>query len=190
MDDCPGLHSLNAVCMARSFIGRYDLPLGLRNNNPGNIRPGDNWQGAIGINQNFVVFENVLWGLRALATDLRTKINNGHNTIEKLITRYAPPFENNTAAYIAAVSGYTGISPTATLQVNVATLKTLVRAIINVELGVSFSRIITDQEIQEGIEMMSGTVPTGVIIGGGIVSVLVLGFAGWLFYDNVLKPQT
>jgi hypothetical protein len=175
--------------MARSFIGRYDLPLGLRNNNPGNIRPGENWQGAISVNQNFIVFENVLWGIRALGTDIRTKINNGYNTIQKLITRYAPPFENNTTAYINAVSNYTGISPTATLQANQSTLKLLMRAIMNVELGVSFSAIITDQELLQGIEMMSGTVPGGVIIGGGILSLLILAGAGWLVYDNVFKPR-
>jgi len=175
--------------MARSFIGNYSLPLGLRNNNPGNLRPGDNWQGMIGINQNFIVFENILWGIRALGTDIRTKVNNGYNTIEKLITRYAPPTENNTAAYIAAVSNYTGINPQTVLQLTAGTLAALIRAIMNVELGQNYSAIITNQEIAEGIAMMSGTVPGPVIVGGGIASLLILGLAGFLFYDNVLKPQ-
>ena len=173
--------------MARSFIGQYSLPLGLRNNNPGNLRPGDNWQGAIGVNQNFIVFENILWGLRAMATDIRTKINNGYNTIEKLITRYAPPIENNTAAYINAVSSYTGIHPRALLEVNYNTLAALVRAMMNVELGANYSAIITDAEIQEGISMMSGTVPGAIIVGGGILSGLILAFSAWLVYKNVVS---
>lgn len=175
--------------MARSFIGISSLPLGLRNNNPGNLRPGDNWQGAIGVNQNFIVFENILWGLRAMATDIRTKINNGYNTIEKLITRYAPPSENDTAAYISYVSRFTGINSRTVLQVNYSTLAALVRAMMNVELGANFSAIITDQEINEGIGLMSGTVPGAVIIAGGGVGLLILAFAGWLVYKNVFAPS-
>lgn len=175
--------------MARSFIGNNSLPIGLRNNNPGNIRPGDNWQGAIGVNYNFIVFENILWGLRAMGTDIRTKINNGYNTIEKLITRYAPPSENDTAAYISYVSRATGINSRATLQVNVATLAALMRAMMNVELGANFSAIITDAEINEGIGMMAGTVPGAVIIAGGGISLLILGFAAWLTYENVFKVR-
>lgn len=173
--------------MGRSFIGRYDLPLGLRNNNPGNIRPGDNWQGMIGTNAGFIVFENVLFGIRALGTDLRTKINSGYNTIEKLITRYAPPTENNTAAYIAAVSGYTGISSKTTLSVNTGTLAALIRAILNVELGPNYSAIITNAEITEGINLMSGSIPGGVLAAGAGVSAIVLFFAGYLFYKNVIR---
>lgn len=173
--------------MARSFIGMNNLPLGLRNNNPGNLRPGDNWQGMIGVNQNFLVFENILWGLRAMATDIRTKINNGYNTIEKLLTRYAPPQENDTEAYISYVSRATGINRNTVLQVNVATLAALVRAMMNIEIGVNYSAIITDPEINQAIGMMSGTVPGAVIIAGGGLSLLILGFAGWLVYENVFK---
>ena len=41
-----------------------DLPLGLRNNNPGNIRPSNPpWQGATGENGGFVVFDTMVqWG--------------------------------------------------------------------------------------------------------------------------------
>lgn len=173
--------------MGRSFIGRYDLPLGLRNNNPGNIRPGDNWQGAMGENGGFIVFENILWGIRALGTDIRTKINNGYNTIEKLITRYAPPTENNTAAYISAVVNYTGISSRATLIADFNTLSALIRAIMNVELGAPFSAIITNNEIAQGIDMMSGEIPGGVLAAGAGISAAVLIFAALLFYKNVIQ---
>lgn len=175
--------------MARSFIGRTDLPIGLRNNNPGNLRPGDNWQGMIGISYNFIVFENILWGIRAMCTDIRTKINNGYNTIEKLIYKYAPPSENNTEAYIMAVCNYTGINRYTALQVNAGTLAAIARAMMNVELGASYSAIVTDAEIQEGISMMSGTVPGAVIVAGGGVSLLILGFAGYLLYKNVLSRK-
>ncbi len=157
-------------------------PLGLRNNNPGNLVTGINWQGLIGSNGRFCVFENIAWGIRALATDLRTDINQGQNTIAAIITEFAPPSENNTAAYIAAVAGYTGINPYTQLSADRNTLKRLVRAIMNVELGQNYSAIVTDAEINEGIDLMSGTIPPGVAAAGLGVSALVLAGAFYLLY--------
>lgn len=179
--------------MARSFIGRYDLPLGLRNNNPGNLMyNGDQWQGMTGTytnsNGTYYQFANILWGIRAQATDIRTKINRGLNTISKLIEVYAPRsvHNNRTDAYISFVSNRTGINPAATLQVNFATLKGLVGAMILFENGAP-GAIITDHEITEGINMMSGEIPGAVLIAGGGLSLLILGFAGWLLHKNVLR---
>jgi hypothetical protein len=144
--------------MAQSFIGRSDLPLGLRNNNPGNIRPGDAWQGMTGTNGGFITFQDVSWGLRALATDLANKINRGLTTIRAIVSTYAPPSENNTAAYIAAVSDDTGIDADQPLSMDASTLHDLVRAIINHENGDHFSTTyISDQDIDQGISMMSNS---------------------------------
>lgn len=143
--------------MAQSFNGRADLPLGLRNNNPGNIRPGDAWQGMVGEAGGFIVFQDISWGIRALATDIANKITHGYNTITKLITRYAPPSENNTSAYIFAVSSDTGIPADQVLNQDAGTLHSLVRAIINHENGDAASALISDQDIDQGISMMSGS---------------------------------
>jgi hypothetical protein len=64
--------------MAQSFINRTDLPIGLRNNNPGNLRPSNayEWQGQIGVNFNFVVFEDVAWGIRAFIKNFYSSITN------------------------------------------------------------------------------------------------------------------
>src|SRR5689334_21426246 len=125
--------------MATSFIGQDNLPIGLRNNNPGNIRPGDSWQGMVGENGGFVVFQDITWGLRALATDITNKIREGYNTITSLIGRYAPPSENNTPAYINAVAADTGIGPNDPLDLSAETLHDLVRAIMNHENGDQYS---------------------------------------------------
>lgn len=143
--------------MATSFIGRDDLPIGLRNNNPGNIRPGDSWQGMTGENGGFVVFQDITWGLRALATDITNKIREGYDTITTLITRYAPPSENNTTAYINAVSADTGIPADQPLQLDPGSLHDLVRAIMNHENGDSYSALVSDQDIDTGISTMSGS---------------------------------
>ena len=164
--------------MAKSFLNQPGLPLGLRNNNPGNLRVGDTWQGMVGENQGFVVFENIGWGIRALGIDLSTKIKNGYNTIELIIFRYAPPSENDTLAYIASVVEFTGLSQNRELTADQNTLKRLIRAIMNVELGSGYSAMITDADINEGLEMMGGTLPVGEI-GLGF-AVALFGFALYL----------
>lgn len=52
------------------------------------------------------------WGYRAMFVLLYTyQRRYGLNTIEELIGRYAPQSENDTAAYIAAVSRQSGTPP-------------------------------------------------------------------------------
>jgi len=157
--------------MAKSFLNISGYPIGFRNNNPGNIRPGDPWQGMTGTKGGFVVFKDMSFGIRALGTDLRTKINKGYNTISAIIYRYAPPAENDTGVYIDSVSDDTGISPSAKLTADRETLHKLVRAIINHENGNSFSALLSDADIKEGLDKMSGgnyVGPVGFSIATGL----------------------
>jgi len=158
--------------MAKSFLNQPGLPLGLRNNNPGNLRPGDNWQGMVGTNGGFIQFENIGWGVRALGIDLTTKIRNGYNTIELIIFRYAPPSENDTLAYIASVVADTGIQQNKTLAADTITLKKIIRAIMNVELGKSFSAMVTDADVLEGLGMINDN--TVGVVGFSVASFLFL----------------
>lgn len=167
--------------MGRSFLNQPGLPIGLRNNNPGNIRPGDNWQGMIGTNGGFVVFKDVTFGIRAMAIDLRTKIGNGYNTITKIITRWAPPSENDTAAYISNVEYSTGWDADRVLTADSATYKRLIRAIMNIELGANYSAMVTDADINEGIALMGGGGADVVGPVGFGVSVGLFLFAVYLF---------
>ena len=84
---------------------------GLRNNNPGNIRISETpWQGKIpkslntDKNKAFEQFESLEYGLRALMKNAYTWIQRGKNTLEKLITIWAPPHENHTGNYIDYVA--------------------------------------------------------------------------------------
>lgn len=120
-------------------VAIYGTTRGLRNNNPGNIRKDGKtvWQGMATAqpDASFVSFVSPEYGIRALAKVLHTYIATGTNTIRAIVTRWAPPSENNTAAYIAAVAAQTGINPDA--PVNEAThLPALVQAIIKHENGV------------------------------------------------------
>lgn len=78
-------------------------PRGIRNNNPGNIEDnGTPWRGRLGNDGRFIIFDNAVNGVRAISRILNTyRSRYGLNTIEGIINRWAPPFENNTNAYIA-----------------------------------------------------------------------------------------
>ena len=166
--------------MAKSFINNYNVSLGLRNNNPGNLVPtGENWQGLIGTNEGFMVFQDISFGIRALGLDLKNEINRGLNTIESLITNYAPPSENDTQGYIDFVSNYTGIGPYQILTANADTLQKLCSAIIIQENGQASANLITQDDISEGLALVPGIVSTGNTsqASGGIFFLLIaLGF--------------
>mgnify|MGYP003500116271 FL=1 len=119
-------------------------PRGIRNNNPLNIRKGNDWKGECSEQKDkaFEEFTSMEFGIRAGFIILRKYITgyNGltqkFNTIEKMISRWAPAIENNTAAYISQVSKMTGIP--ATLKISFAQRRfmvAIVDAMIYVECG-------------------------------------------------------
>jgi hypothetical protein len=135
--------------------------IGLANNNPGDLKccDGNNWQGLVGNDGTFDTFLDTTYGIRAMAIDLTTKINrDGLNTITAIVSAYAPPSENNTAAYIASVVNDAGYSASQVLAADPPTLANLIRAIINHEIGDSLSgQYVSDSDISTGIGMMSAS---------------------------------
>ena len=94
---------------------------GLLNNNPGNIRlsSANNWLGQInpGADPDFCQFDTMIHGIRALAEILiNYQVIHGLRTINDIITHWAPPSENDTAAYINDCADLTGFEPAATLN--------------------------------------------------------------------------
>ncbi len=90
------------------------IPRGIRNNNPLNIRVGNNWKGEVAnpSDHTFEQFTEMKWGVRAAFIVLRNYIvRHKCNTIRKIIPRWAPANENNTRAYIATVSQRANIQP-------------------------------------------------------------------------------
>lgn len=86
---------------------------GLKNNNPGNIRlDGVHWKGEVEPSQDraFKQFETMPWGYRAMFHLLNNYSRlYGCDTIRRMITRWAPENENDTQAYIRAVSEWSGV---------------------------------------------------------------------------------
>lgn len=74
---------------------------GARNNNPGNIEYGPfaRSMGAIGSDGRFAIFPDLQTGTQALASLMGSYQRRGFNTIDKIVSRYAPAHENNTGAY-------------------------------------------------------------------------------------------
>ena len=90
------------------------IPRGIRNNNPLNLRVGNNWKGEVSqpTDHTFEQFTEMKWGVRAAFIVLRNYIQRHKcNTIRKIIPRWAPANENNTRAYIATVSQRANIQP-------------------------------------------------------------------------------
>lgn len=94
------------------------LSRGERNCNPLNIvRSNIVWKGLSDIQSDtrFCQFQSMQYGWRAALVMLRnyikgrTSAKRPLDTIEKIITRWAPPNENNTARYIKQVSEEVGI---------------------------------------------------------------------------------
>ena len=127
---------------------------GIRNNNPGNIRHGDAWQGLAEqqTDSSFCVFRSPEYGIRALAKVLLNyEKKYGLNTVRKVISRYAPSMENDTESYIKSVAGQLGVDADEPITVrDKATLLVLVKAIIRHENG---EQPYSNEILIKGLEM-------------------------------------
>jgi hypothetical protein len=157
-----------------------NIPRGIRNHNPGNIRRSrDPWQGLAPEQRDKAFFQFVTpaYGIRALARVLITYQDKyGLRSVGEIINRWAPPIENNTPAYVAAVCrrcGWEGGSAELDLQ-TYRDLRPLVEAIIWHENGQQpYSRA----QIDEGLRLAGVTPPKASaakdpkVIAGGVVAV-------------------
>ena len=110
---------------------------GIRNNNPGNIRIGINWLGRVipGKDVSFVEFRTMPYGVRALYIDLINKHKSGLRTVQDIIYKYAPPSENLTGAYVAAVAQDMKIPATQSFSPTAKNFTTFVKASVKHENG-------------------------------------------------------
>ena len=135
---------------------------GLRNNNPGNIEHSAiEWQGlAPSADNRFATFSTPQLGVRAMATNIRTKVDRGVDTIAKLIEAWSPSADptnppGSTVSYINHIAKQTGWGKDDALDLNdTGNMFKLVKAMsIHENAGKTFS----DNILREGISMMSNT---------------------------------
>ena len=160
--------------MAKEFDPRTSR--GFLNNNPGNMdRSEPPWQGEIRdpadprltkfqheelTKRRFCVFVSPQLGIRAMARNLFAYTDRlGLCEIEDLIRRWAPPVENDTAAYIDAVARRLGVRPDACVNLrDWKVLHAIVDAIIRHECG---GMPYAGSEIEEGLLLAGVPKPVG-----------------------------
>jgi hypothetical protein len=127
---------------------------GYKNNNFGNIvktfKNGVQtfWEGEIkGEDERFKTFKNPAFGYRAIFVLLDSYFEKGRNTIEKIISVYAPSNENNTKSYINSVSKITNLQQDEALTKN--DFIKIVKAISFVENGIKPN----ESDILEGFKL-------------------------------------
>lgn len=117
---------------------------GIRNNNPLNIRRGDNW---LGLSKNqtdpyFCQFDSMTYGLRAGLIIIRKYMQRYNlRSIHAIVSRWAPPSENNTDAYVKAVSSMMKMHPLLTFDFSDrGRIVALVSAMCKVESSITIDR--------------------------------------------------
>jgi len=131
----------------------------IRNNNPGNIKKTNTqWEGMTEeqTDSTFVSFDSPEMGVRALARVLNT-YNTQYNLddISGMVSRFAPPTENDTQNYIKFVSEKSGIprNRKITLQDNPEDMKKVIAAMIEMEGGSDSVKYFTPSVINEGVRL-------------------------------------
>ena len=127
---------------------------GIRNNNPLNIRhSADQWQGARTeqTDKAFVQFETMAYGYRAAWKTLESYWKYFHNlpkpfNVRNIITRWAPPTENDTENYIRTVLKLSGLGgnenfPQPSRATGYERLELLVRAMTTMECGIPYKEV-------------------------------------------------
>lgn len=127
---------------------------GIRNNNPGNIRKGQKWQGLAEsqTDEDFLIFNRPEYGIRALCRTLRTyQRKHGLKSVRSIINRYAPLCENNTEAYIHNFCVKLNVSPDTPIDLDEkGIMLNMLKAIIYHENG---TQPYTDKQLLYGIEL-------------------------------------
>lgn len=127
---------------------------GIRNNNPGNIRKGENWEGLdkekTKEERDFCVFKDAFWGIRAMCRILLNyERMYGICTVQSIITRYAPTFENDTTRYMEFLCKRLNVDKKQKLNLTQPEVMIeLIKALIVYENG---GNPYTDAEIRQGM---------------------------------------
>ena len=179
----------------------------IRNNNPGNIKKTNTqWEGMTEeqTDSTFVSFDSPEMGVRALARVLNT-YNTQYNLddISGMVSRFAPPTENDTQNYIKFVSEKSGIprNRKITLQDNPEDMKKVIAAMIEMEGGSDSVKYFTPSVINEGVRLaLESTASQDVGIDEDPQQATIeripvrpddetLGAAWDILYGNSMKPE-
>ena len=138
---------------------------GIRNNNPLNIRrSADRWEGASSeqTDKAFVQFTTMAYGYRAAWKTLESYWKYFHRlhkpfNVRNIISRWAPPDENDTEAYIRTVLRLTSLGgnenlPQPSRGLDAERLVKLLTAMTTMECGIPYKDVDT-KAIREGFTL-------------------------------------
>ena len=115
-------------------------------NNPANIESGQGYAGETGETygrndrpRKFSVFDSPQMGVRALARDLKTKVKRWDGDVYKMMSQFAPAFENPTHNYTKHVVNTLG-GRTKIDKNNPEHIKLMMKGIIEFENGIDSER--------------------------------------------------
>jgi len=126
-----GLHRLatGGQAAAPTAAAPAGATRGLRNNNPGNIRYAGQASATGQDAQGFAIFPNLNTGIQEANRQLDLYAKRGINTIEAIVSKWAPKNENDTQSYIGRLEKQLGINRGA--QLTPADRQRLLSAIFN-----------------------------------------------------------
>lgn len=105
-----------------------DIPIWQKNNNPGNLR-------NVG-GEGFQSFPTIEDGVRGMGNQLDLYFNrDGLTTVRGIVSKYAPPNENQTDTYVSKVAKDLGVDPDAPLSWDPATRSKLISSMMHMETG-------------------------------------------------------
>lgn len=137
-----------------------EIPRPVRLNNPGDLKKSisNAWLGMSDVQPDpeFVAFMTPAYGFRALAKLLLTYYNvDGLRNLEQFVYRFAPPTENNSAAYLADASERTGLKPTD--RVNIGSYKVMFGLCQAISIHEGGNGYWTRANIDDGLAMLGIT---------------------------------
>ena len=142
------------------YRGRQDLDRAIRDNDPGDLDYTPSFQGCTSSDGRFCIFIDMPHGIRAFYKVMHTyRTQDGCDTLRKIIMRYAPPNENNSAAYMAGVSNGTGIGLDDALPTDSASWQRIAQYFFNEEAGGEASKYVTDADYAEGLRLFNESEP-------------------------------
>lgn len=145
------LNTLNSLNAKSSKNAKLTQNVGTQANNPLNIRysAANRWLGQHPTSpslRGFCRFVSVAHGYRAAVVLMKRYITHYHCvTPAAIITRWAPPSENQTQLYIAAVCGRSGLKQNEIITADGLELSRLIAAMARQETGMH----ITAEGLQE-----------------------------------------
>jgi|SRR5882672_114882 len=115
-----GMQDLNRAngVPTQSAPQAQNMPAPMRNNNPGALMPGGK----------LAQFDTPEAGIAALDHNLQRYASQGINTVSGIISKWAPPNENNTNAYINSVATLMGVKPDTPLNMSSPVVRHMVAA--------------------------------------------------------------